>query len=102
MYFTLVGRTHRQKGICQKADKAEPTCQHQQQGKEEEQELHDDETESERQNKRQTILQRETGKSKLSAVINYFKSSQITKKYLCTFLQLALRDALLKKRKQHK
>lgn len=50
MYFTLAGGTHRQKGICQKAHKAEPTCQHQQQGEEEEQELHDDETESERQN----------------------------------------------------
>lgn len=72
MYFTLVGGTHRQKGVCQKAHKAEPACQHQQQGKEEEQELHDDETESERQNKRQTILQRETGKSQLSAETHLF------------------------------
>lgn len=68
--FTLVGGTHGQKGICQKAHKAEPTCQHQQQGEEEEQELYDDETESERQNKRQTLLQRETGKSPLSARIH--------------------------------
>lgn len=71
VYFTLVGRTHRQKGICQKAHKAEPTCQHKQQGEKEEQELYDDETESERQNKRQTVLPRETGKSKLSAVIDF-------------------------------
>lgn len=66
MYFTVVGGTHRPKGICQKAHKAEPSCQHQQQGEEEEQELHDDETESERQDKRQTLLQRETGKSQWS------------------------------------
>lgn len=62
----FAGGTHGQEGVHQKAEEAEPTCQHQQQGEEEDQELHDDEAQSERQNERQTLLQRETGKSQPS------------------------------------
>lgn len=56
------GGTERPEGFCEEANQTEPTRQHQQQGEEEDEELHDDETESERQNKRQTLLQRQTGK----------------------------------------
>lgn len=64
--FDFLGRTDRPEGVCQEEDQVEPTRQHQQQGEEEDKELHDDETQSERQNERQTLLQRETGKSHLS------------------------------------
>lgn len=61
MFSILPGRKERPEGICEEAYQAEPTRQHEQQGEEEDQELHDDETESERQDEGQTLLQRQTG-----------------------------------------
>lgn len=61
IYFP--GGTNWPEGICQEANQAEPTRQHQQQGEEKDEELHDDETQSEREDQGQTLLQRETGKS---------------------------------------
>lgn len=49
-YVCCVGWTNRSERICEEADQAEPARQHQQQGKEEEEELPDDETQSECQN----------------------------------------------------
>lgn len=56
--FDFLGGTDGPEGFCQEADQAEPTRRHQQQGEEEDEELHDDETQSGCQNKRQTLLQR--------------------------------------------
>ena len=64
--FDFLGGTDRPEGVCEEEDQAEPTRQHQQQGEEEDEELHDDEAQSECQNEKQTLLQRETGESHLS------------------------------------
>lgn len=61
MSVHCLGWTNGSERICEEAYQAEPARQHQQQGKEKNKELHDDETQSEHQNKRQTLLQRETG-----------------------------------------
>lgn len=66
MCLIFPGRTDRPEGVYKETDQAEPARQHQQQGEEEDEELHDDETKSERQNERQTLLQRETSESRLS------------------------------------
>lgn len=44
------GGTDGPEGVCQEAHQTEPSRQHQQQGEEENQELHDDEAQPERQN----------------------------------------------------
>lgn len=60
----MSGRPDRQEGLCEEEEQAEPIRQHQQQGKEEKEELYDDEAEPERPDQRQTLLQREAGKDR--------------------------------------
>lgn len=96
------GGTERPEGICEEANQTEPSRQHQQQGEEEDEELHDDEAESERQNKRQTLLQRQTGQKNRVAFSFLNTSLYHIYDYFLFFIQIALRNALLKKRKQHR
>lgn len=97
------GGPNRAQGVCEEADQAEPTRQHQQQGEEADQELHDDEAQSERPSQRQTLLQRQTSTSQPSDFM--FRPSSLdaeAENLLFMSVQIALREALLRKKKQHK
>ena len=63
IYFLLpTGRPVGEEGLCEEAQQAEPVRQHQQQGEEEEQELHDDAPQRERPDQEQAFLQGQAGK----------------------------------------
>ena len=63
IYFLLpTGRPVGEEGLCEEAQQAEPVRQHQQQGEEEEQELHDDAPQRERPDEEQAFLQGQAGK----------------------------------------